>query len=119
MNQHYPQIGELRQGRRFSRSYAGLACPGAVLLDRLSQQQGVLCISQVTATLLVPVFGALTYHHALVVREKLVKVGVSAVRQSKYVTFQLAEVAVTRELSSAILQWSERLTPSPPTIAKG
>jgi hypothetical protein len=32
-------------------------------------------------------------------REKLVKIGAKAVRHGRYVTFQLAEVAVPRELS--------------------
>ncbi|MCH7729258.1 MAG: transposase [Planctomycetes bacterium] len=42
-------------------------------------------------------------------REKLIKIGAKVVRHSKYVTFQLAEVAVTRELFVAIVARIERL----------
>ena len=37
-------------------------------------------------------------------REKLIKIGAKVVRHSKYVTFQLAEVAVPRGLFAAILE---------------
>ena len=36
-------------------------------------------------------------------REKIVKIGAKVTRHSKYVTFQLAEVAVTRNLFAVIL----------------
>ena len=36
-------------------------------------------------------------------REKLIKIGAKVVRHSKYVIFQLAEVAVPRKLFAAIL----------------
>jgi hypothetical protein len=36
-------------------------------------------------------------------REKLVKIGAKVIRHSRYVTFQLAEVAVSRRLFAAIL----------------
>jgi hypothetical protein len=42
-------------------------------------------------------------------REKLVKIGAKVVRQSKYVTFHLAEVAVPRQLFAAILELIGRL----------
>jgi len=42
-------------------------------------------------------------------REKLIKIGAKVVRHAKYLTFQLAEVAVTRELFAAILARIERL----------
>ena len=38
-------------------------------------------------------------------------------RHSKYVTFQLAEVAVPRELFAAILERIKRLTIPPPLVA--
>jgi hypothetical protein len=47
-------------------------------------------------------------------REKLVKIGAKVVRHSKYVTFQLAEVAVPRRLFAAILDRIERLALPPP-----
>ena len=42
-------------------------------------------------------------------REKLVKVGAKVVSHSKYVIFQLAEVAVPRQLFGAILERIGRL----------
>ena len=50
-------------------------------------------------------------------REKLVKIGAKVTRHSKYVTFQLAEVAVTRNLFAEILNRIERLTLPPPVVA--
>ena len=50
-------------------------------------------------------------------REKLVKIGAKVTRHSRYVTFQLAEVAVTRNLFSAILNRITRLAIPPPVIA--
>jgi hypothetical protein len=42
-------------------------------------------------------------------REKLVKIGAKVVRHSKYVVFQLAEVAVPRQLFVAMLERIGRL----------
>jgi hypothetical protein len=42
-------------------------------------------------------------------REKLVKIGAKLVTHAKYVTFQLAEVAVPRQLFAAILERIGRL----------
>lgn len=42
-------------------------------------------------------------------REKLIKIGAKVVAHSKYVIFQLAEVAVPRQLFAAILNRIERL----------
>jgi hypothetical protein len=50
-------------------------------------------------------------------REKLIKIGAKVLRHSKYVTFQLAEVAVPRELFAAILQRIARLAMPPPPAA--
>jgi hypothetical protein len=50
-------------------------------------------------------------------REKLVKIGAKVTRHSKYVTFQLAEVAVTRNLFAAILDRIARLAIPPPVVA--
>ena len=49
-------------------------------------------------------------------REKLIKIGAKVTRHSKYVTFQLAEVAVTRRLFAAILNRIERLALPPPVV---
>jgi len=49
-------------------------------------------------------------------REKLVKIGGKVTQHAKYVTFQLAEVAVTRNLFAAILDRIERLALPPPIV---
>jgi hypothetical protein len=51
-------------------------------------------------------------------REKLVKIGAKVTRHAKYVTFQLAEVAVTRKLFATILNRIERLALPPPVVAR-
>ena len=45
-------------------------------------------------------------------REKLVKIGAKVVRHGRYVTFQLAEVAVPRALFADILDRIDRLRPA-------
>lgn len=52
-------------------------------------------------------------------REKLVKIGAKVVRHAKYVTFQLAEVAVPRELFAMILDRIQRFGVPPPLIQRG
>jgi hypothetical protein len=47
-------------------------------------------------------------------REKLIKIGAKVTRHAKYVTFQLAEVAVTRDLFATILDRIARLALPPP-----
>jgi hypothetical protein len=46
-------------------------------------------------------------------REKLVKIGAKVVKHSRYVIFQLAEVAVPRALFAAILSRIQQLAPAP------
>ncbi len=46
-------------------------------------------------------------------RDKLVKIGAKVVRHGRYVTFQLAEVAVSRDLFRKILSLIEDLRPRP------
>jgi Transposase DDE domain group 1 len=52
-------------------------------------------------------------------REKLIKIGAKVTRHSKYVFFQLAEVAVTRNLFAGILDRIARLAIPPPMIMDG
>ena len=52
-------------------------------------------------------------------REKLIKIGAKVVRHSKYVTFQMAEVAVPRELFAAILERIQRFGVPPPFVRHG
>ena len=46
-------------------------------------------------------------------RETLVKIGAKGARHGRYVTFQLAEVAVPRDLFADILDRIDRLRPWP------
>ena len=48
----------------------------------------------------------------MMLREKLVKIGAKVVRHGRYVTFQLAEVAVPRDLFREILRLIDGLRPS-------
>jgi hypothetical protein len=52
-------------------------------------------------------------------REKLIKIGAKVVRHARYVTFQLAEVAVPRELFAAILDRIQRFGVPPPLGQRG
>ncbi len=53
-------------------------------------------------------------HWSLItLREKLIKIGAKVVRHGRYVTFQLAEVAVPRELFRKILSLIDDLRRSP------
>jgi hypothetical protein len=50
---------------------------------------------------------------------RLIKIGAKVVRHAKYVTFQLAEVAVPRELFAAILDRIQRIGVPPPLVQRG
>ncbi len=52
-------------------------------------------------------------------REKLIKIAAKVVRHSKYVTFQMAEVAVPRKLFAAILERIQRFGVPPPLVHGG
>jgi hypothetical protein len=52
----------------------------------------------------------------MTLREKLIKIGAKVTRHAKCVTFQLAEVAVTRNLFAAILNRIARLAIPPPVV---
>ncbi len=52
-------------------------------------------------------------------REKLIKIGMKVVWHAKYVTFQMAEVAMPRELFAAILDRIQRLGVPPPLVRCG
>ena len=52
-------------------------------------------------------------------REKLIKIGAKVVRHSGYAIFQMAEVAVPRELFAAILERIQRLGVPPPLLQRG
>ncbi len=46
-------------------------------------------------------------------REKLIKIGAKVVRHGRYITFQLAEVAISRSLFATILRLIDGLRPAP------
>jgi hypothetical protein len=52
-------------------------------------------------------------------REKLIKIGAKIVRHARYVTFQMAEVAISRRRFQQILRRIERLTMKRPLPAPG
>ena len=45
---------------------------------------------------------------------KLVKIGAKVVRHGRYITFQMAEVAISRPLFAEILRLIDDLRPMPP-----
>jgi hypothetical protein len=49
-------------------------------------------------------------------REKLIEIGAKVTRHSKYVAFQLAEVAVPRELFASLLERIKPLAMPPPSV---
>ena len=60
-----------------------------------------------------------TRHWSLTtLREKLIKIGAKVTWHAKYMTFQLAEVAVTRNLFAAILARIARLALPPPVVGR-
>ena len=52
-------------------------------------------------------------------REKLIKIGAKVVTHSEYVIFQMAEVAVPRDLFAAILERIQRFGVPPPLVRHG
>ena len=46
-------------------------------------------------------------------RDKLIKIGAKIARHGRYVTFQMAEVAIPRDLFAEILRRIDRLRPRP------
>ncbi len=46
-------------------------------------------------------------------REKLIKIGAKVVRHGRYITFQMAEVAIPRTLFANILRRIDGLRPAP------
>jgi len=52
-------------------------------------------------------------------REKLIKIGAKVVTHSRHVIFQMAEVAVQRELFAAIVERIQRFCTPPPLVQRG
>ena len=55
----------------------------------------------------------------ITLRENLIKIGARVVRHAKYVTFQMAELAVPRELFTAILDRIQRFGVPPALNRRG
>ncbi len=53
------------------------------------------------------------YWSLTTLREKLIKIGAKVVRHSRYITIQLAEVAIPRSLFAEILRLIDGLRPKP------
>ena len=71
-------------------------------------------IIEVCSPLRTPALPEAIEHGSLTtLREKLVKMGAKVVRHGRYVTFQLAEIAVPRNLFREILRRIEELRPPP------
>jgi len=49
----------------------------------------------------------------ITLREKLIKIGAKVVRHGRYITFQMAEVAIPGTLSVEILRLIDGLRPAP------
>ena len=62
---------------------------------------------------------SVTHWSLTTLREKLIKIGAKVVSHSRYVIFQMAEVAVPRELFAAILERIQRFGVPPPLIQRG
>ena len=52
-------------------------------------------------------------------REKLIKIGAKVVTHSRYVIFQMAELAVPRDLFARILQRIQWFRVPPPLVQRG
>ena len=63
--------------------------------------------------------GSVKHWSLTTVREKLIKIGAKVVTHSRYVIFQMAEVAVPRELFAAILDRIQRFGVPPPLVQRG
>ena len=57
--------------------------------------------------------GSVKHWSLTTLREKLIKIGAKVVRHARYVTFQMAEVAIPRRLFATILRRIARLRPVP------
>ena len=56
---------------------------------------------------------AVEHRSLTTLREKLIKIGARRVRHGRYVTFQMAEVAIPRRLFAEILRLIDDLRPKP------
>ncbi len=60
--------------------------------------------------------GRIPLHALTTLREKLIKIGAKIVRHGRYVIFQMAEVAIPRDLFAEILRRIDRLRPGPTPV---
>ncbi len=82
--------------------------------SRAIWEQGVSLAYNLANFMRTPALPEAIEHGSLTtLREKLVKMGAKVVRHGRYVTFQLAEIAVPRNLFREILRRIEELRPPP------
>ena len=79
----------------------GMSAVGIGMFEANDAAQGFRDLSGVADTLALP--DAVEHWSLTTLREKLVKIGAKVVRHGRYVTFQLAGVAVPRNLFEKIL----------------
>ena len=60
-----------------------------------------------------------THWKLTIQREEMIKIGAKVVTHSRYVIFQMAEVAMPRELFTAILDRIQRFGVPPPLVQRG
>ena len=92
---------------------AGVA--SEVMQTNLDGVQLVVCLQRGDVERIMPLESR-PLHTMTTLRERLIKIGAKVTRHAKYVTFQLAEVAVTRSLFAAILDRIARLAIPPPLV---
>jgi hypothetical protein len=91
------------------------AAPGPKYKAAFAAAYGAgLRVSEVARTLALP--EEVEHWSLTTLREKLVKIGARIAHHSRYVVFQLAEVAVPRTLFAEILRRINHLRPRPPPL---
>ncbi len=102
---HWSEIAAVREGRVFAvDGNAYFSRAGPRIVDSLE--------------ILAALPRSVKHWSLTTLREKLIQIGAKVVRHSKYVTFQMAEVAVPRELFAAILERIQRFGVPPPLVQR-
>ncbi len=89
-----------------------MVTPGQHPVSRCTNTSTSCCSSGVYVSPASRVPEAVAHWSLTTLREKLIKIGAKVVRHGRYVTFQLAEVAIARVLFAEILRLIDRLRPA-------
>ena len=89
----------------------GMSAVGIGMFEANDAAQGFRDLSGVADTLALP--DAVEQWSLTTLREKLVKIGAKIVRHGRYIVFQMAEVAIPRDLFADILRRIDRLRTTP------